>query len=425
MEIELPYGKKMLKVDVPARNLLAVLKPKGYKQNKSPDELIKSALRNPIGTKRLSEIIAEKKKKDSVVIVVDDHTRPCPTDKIIPPLLEELYSAGVKDENILIIFATGSHRSTKPEEAERILGKEVAQRIKYISNDSWGDDFVDVGTTKRGTHVFVKKAYVDADVKILTGDVEIHYFAGFGGGRKSILPGIAKYSTIQDNYKRNFFDPNAKPAKLDGNPMYENMTEAAKLAGVDFTINVVQDDYGIVGAFAGDFDIVLRKGASLVEKIYKAEAPSKADIVITSANGAPHDIDLYQAYKALHLALDVVKERGAIILVAECPDGAGNRNYDEWMKKYKTKEEMKAELEKEFNIGGHKAYYNHLALEKATLFLVSAMPKEDVEKVFLFKYAPTPQAALEEAFNLYGRDSKVLVVPHGSTTLLSVKKQVK
>jgi len=379
--------KKGTTIDVPEKNLAGILRPAEYHVKETPDAIIRNALRNPEGTKKLPDIIKAKKKNGKVAVVVDDHTRPCPTDKILPPLFDELHSAGVKDEDVLIIFATGSHRTTTPEEAEKLLGKEIASRIKYISNDSWGTDFVDVGTTTRGTRVMLKKAFYDADVKILTGDVEIHYFAGYGGGRKSILPGIVRYDTIQDNYKRNFFDPNARPAKLNGNPMYENMTEAAGFAGVDYTINVVQDEKGIVGAYAGDFDVVLKRGAALVEKIYMVKTKEKADIVISSANGSPHDIDLYQAYKALHLALAVVKDSGSIILLAECPEGPGNKNYESWMKKYKTKEEMRKELDREFNIGGHKAYYNLLAVEKADIYLVTAMPKEEVERTYRFKYA--------------------------------------
>jgi len=279
--------KKGTTIDVPEKNLAGILRPAEYHVKETPDAIIRNALRNPEGTKKLPDIIKAKKKNGKVAVVVDDHTRPCPTDKILPPLFDELHSAGVKDEDVLIIFATGSHRTTTPEEAEKLLGKEIASRIKYISNDSWGTDFVDVGTTTRGTRVMLKKAFYDADVKILTGDVEIHYFAGYGGGRKSILPGIVRYDTIQDNYKRNFFDPNARPAKLNGNPMYENMTEAAGFAGVDYTINVVQDEKGIVGAYAGDFDVVLKRGAALVEKIYMVKTKEKADIVISSANGSP------------------------------------------------------------------------------------------------------------------------------------------
>ena len=420
MNIHLPYGKKGTTVNVPEKNLAGILRPAEYKAKEDPKSLIKNALKNPDGTKKLSEIVKAKKKKDVVAIAVDDHTRPCPTDEILPPLLDELYAAGVKDENILIIFATGSHRTTTKEEAEKLLGKDITSKIKYISNDSWGTDFVDIGTTKRGTKVMLKKAFYDADIKILTGDVEIHYFAGYGGGRKSILPGIVRYDTIQDNYKRNFFDPNARPAKLTGNPMYENMTEAARFANVDYTINVVQDEKGIVGAYAGDFDVVLKKGAALVEKIYMAKAKEKADIVISSANGAPHDIDLYQAYKALHLALAVVKDKGTIILLAECPEGPGNKNYETWMKKYKTKEEMRKELDREFNIGGHKAYYNLVAIEKADIYLVTAMPKEEVEGLYRFKYAKTVDEALDHALKKHGKDASVLVIPEGSTTVSGV-----
>lgn len=421
MEIKLPYGRTKLTVNVPDENLVGVLRPNEYHVKETADELIRRALRNPDGTKKLAEIVREKKKVETCAIVVDDHTRPCPTDKILPPLLEELYSAGIRDEQILIIFASGSHRTTTKEEAEKLLGVDVASRIKYISNESWGSDFVDVGTTRRGTKVLLKKAYYEADLKILTGDVEIHYFAGYGGGRKSILPGIVHYSTIQDNYKRNFFDPNARPAKLDGNPMYENMTEAARMAGVDFCINVVQnEEHQVVGAFAGDFDRVLRNGAKLVEKMYMVKAKEKGDIVITAANGSPHDIDLYQAYKALHLALNVTKEGGTIILVAECPDGAGNKNYEEWMRKYRTKEEMKAELDKQFNIGGHKAYYNLLAVERFEIYLVTAIPKEEVEKTYRFKYAGTVDEALQKAFKRHGLNAKVLVIPEGTSTVSSV-----
>jgi nickel-dependent lactate racemase len=420
MKIHLPYGRSGSSVEVPEKNLAGVLRPAEYKVKETPEQLIRKALQNPEGTKKLSDIVKSKKKKDLVAIAVDDHTRPCPTDRMLPPLLEELYSAGVRDENILIIFATGSHRTTTKDEAEKLLGKDIASRIRYISNDSWGTDFVDIGTTKRGTKVMLKKAFYDADVRILTGDVEIHYFAGYGGGRKSILPGIVSYPTIQDNYKRNFFSPDARPAKLDGNPMYENMTEAARFARVDYTINVVQDEKGIVGAYAGDFDVVLKKGAALVEKIYMAKAKEKADIVISSANGAPHDIDLYQAYKALHLALAVVKDRGSVILLAECPEGPGNKNYESWMKKYSTKEEMRTELDREFNIGGHKAYYNLLAVEKADIHLVSAMPKDAVENLYRFKYAKTADEALAQAFKKHGKDAKVLVIPEGSTTVSSL-----
>ncbi len=424
MRLSLPYGKRELSVNVEKENLLGVLTPKEVKPGKDPQDVIRDALKNPTGTGRIQDIIKKKWRGGKIAVVVDDHTRPCPTAEILPPLFDELYSAGVGNENITIIFATGSHRAVKNSEAKTLLGEDVASKIKYISNDCWEDDFICVGTTSRGTEVKVKKAFHEADIRILTGDVEIHYFAGYGGGRKSVLPGVCSYSTIQHNYKRNFFHPNSKPGILEGNPMYENMTEAAELAKVDFTVNVVQTEGGIIGAFSGDFDSVLKRGAALVDEVYRVQAKEKADIVVTAASGAPHDIDLYQAYKALHLGLNVVKEGGVIILVAECREGVGNgvghQNYHEWMGKYKTKKEMQEELEKEFTIGGHKAYYQLKAMEKAKLFLVADMPKEEVEGLFRLKYARTPDMALEEAYKIMGKNAKVLVIPEGITTLSSV-----
>jgi len=422
MKIKLPYGERELTVDVSDENLLEILKPKEFGINKDAETIIREALENPIKTRRLREIARE---GNRVVIAVDDHTRPCPTNRILPPLLDELYAAGIRDSDITLIFATGSHRAVSNDEAKRLLGGDIASRIKHISNDCWGDDFVSIGTTSKGTEVSIKKAFHDADLKILTGDVEIHYFAGYGGGRKSVLPGVSRYKTIQSNYQENFFHPDSRPGKLNGNPMHENMTEAAEMAGVDFTINIVQTEKGVIGAFAGHFDDVLRKGVNLVNGVYKIMAKEKADIVITAANGAPHDIDLYQAYKAIHLALNVIKERGVIVLVAECREGVGNgvgaQNYGDWMKRFRTKEEMEEELKKKFTIGGHKAYYQLKAMEKASIILVTDMPQDEVEKVYRLDYGRNPDDALAKAFEIMGRDAKVLVMPEGLTTLSSVE----
>jgi len=419
----LPYGEGAKTIKVPDDNLLDVLRPKEFTVDKTPEQMIKNALDNPQGTKRIRDIA---KKGDTVAIAVDDHTRPCPTHLMLPPLLEELSSCGIKNEDTTIIFATGSHRTVKDDEAIRLLGADIASEINYISNDCWGEDFTYIGDTSKGTPVHLKQVFHEARLKILTGDVEIHYFAGYGGGRKSVLPGVVSYKTIQDNYQRNFFHPQSRPGVLDGNPMYENMTEAARMSGVDYTINIVQTEKSMIGAYGGHYDTVLRMGAKLVDQAYRVTTPAKADIVVTAANGSPHDIDLYQAYKALHLGLNIVKERGVIILVAECAEGVGNgvgaQNYEKWMKKYKTKKEIQLELEKEFNIGGHKAYYQLKAMEKAHIILVTSMPEDEVRETYRLDYAKTPDEALEKAFEKKGDKSGVIVLPEGLTTLSAVKK---
>jgi nickel-dependent lactate racemase len=420
--IKLPYGNTNLNVDVNKENLVQVVYPDEIKPSKSPGEYITRAMECPMGTRRLPTLAKGRK---TVAIAVDDNTRPCPTHLMMPHVLKELYSVGVKKENITIIFATGTHREVKEDEAERILGADAARSIKHISNGCKGDDFTYVGTTSRGTDVEVKNVFMEADLKILLGDVEIHYFAGYGGTRKSILPGICNYSTIQQNYKKNFFHPNSKPGLLDGNPMHENMTEAARLARPDFCLNVVQNSaHKIVGGFAGDIDIVLRKGAELIDRMYKVKVKEKADIVVTAADGSPHDVDMYQAYKAFHLGLNVVKDKGVIVLVAQCPDGHGSRPYYEWMTKYKTAEEMANELKKEFIPGGHKAYYHLMALKKVYCTLVSDMDRNEVEKIFRLRHAENPQEALSEAYKRMGKNARVLVIPKGTTTLIECKEQM-
>ncbi len=415
MDIELPYGERKLKVSVPERNLAGVILPTDISPEEGAREAIVSALERPMGSRPLKEIA--KGRKDAV-IVVDDNTRPCPTWEMMPPVLEVLNKAGIPDGKITVIFATGTHRTVRDDEAQRLLGKDIASRVRYISNDPHGDDFTYVGTTSRGTDIEVKNAYLEADLKILLGDVEIHYFAGYGGGRKSILPGICSYKTIQENYIANFFDHTAAPGILDGNPMYENMTEAARLAPPDFTLNVVQNSrHEIVGAFAGDFDMVLRKGAELIDRMYKVSVKEKADIVIAAADGNPHDINMYQAYKAIHLSLPVVKDGGRIILVAACPDGMGSKAYEEWLREYDTPEEVEAALRKEFIPGGHKVYFQYNAIKRAKISMVTEMNKETVEGLLRFKYEESVQGALEKAIEEYGENSRVLVIPRGTTTL--------
>ncbi len=416
MKVKLPYGNGFLEANVPDENLVEVVYPNEMEPGKDASQYIKEALQKPMGALPLKK---QAKKGMSVAIVVDDNTRPCPTWEMMPHVIKELKEQGIKEDDILVIFATGTHREVKHEEATRLLGQNYAEELEYISNNCHGNDFTYIGTTSRGTDVKIKNAFLEADLKILLGDVEIHYFAGYGGGRKSILPGIAHYSTIQHNYTTNFFHPMAKPGVLDGNPMYENMTEAARLAAPHFCLNVVQNaKHEIVGAFAGDFDLVLRKGAALVDKMYKVKVKEKADIVITAADGSPHDVNLYQAYKAIHLALNVVKENGVIILAAECPDGHGSEPYYQWMKKYKTKEEMEKELSKEFIPGGHKAFYHLKAMDKAKLFIVSDMDRKMLEDVFRMNVFESVDDAIKEALKIKGKDAKILVIPRGTTTLV-------
>ena len=419
MHIELPYGKGTLPLDVPDKNLLDVVVPKEFIQPRQPDFMIKEALHNPLGTDRLSTLVSP---GDTVAIVIDDYTRPCPTKMLLPPVLAELKEAGVNDLDIVIIVATGTHTPPSDDKIKELVGDKIFRNYMVVANDAVHGEHVPVGTTKRGNTVEVLKQYVDADFKILLGDIEYHYFAGYGGTRKSILPGICSKNTIQRNHSL-LFEKHSCMGVLKKNPIHQEMNEAMHRAGCDFALSVVQNSlHRIVGAWAGKPELVMDAGIKLVDTMYKKEISEAADIVITAANGHPHDINLYQSMKAMHTACQVVKPQGVIILVAECPQGHGSQLYTDWLKKYKTSQEIKQALRDNFVIGAHKAFYHRITVENHPVILISEIDGPDVTGLFGFIKEKTLENALEKAFSISGDQSSVLVVPQGTTTFLTVKK---
>jgi len=415
VDVWLPYGKTEVCARIPTRNLLGTIEGKEKPGVADVKAEILRALNEPIASKPLNEIV---KPDHKIAIVVDDMTRPAPTKQMLPPLLEVLNQIGVKDENITIIFGCGTHRAVKPEEAVNILGADIANRYRHISHDCRANDLVYMGTTRTfHTRVSVNKVFADADVRILTGDIELHYYAGYGGGRKSVLPAVSSIETIQNNHA-NILHPHAKTGILDENPIHHDMVEAARLAKVDFILNVVTNSKNeIIKAYAGDLEKAFYEGVKLVEEMYKVPIERRADIVIVSPGGHPQDIDLYQAYKGVDSALEAVKRGGVIILVAECPEGHGHEVFYEWMKKYKTLNEMEKEIKKNFVMGGHKSYYLLRALQKVQIILVSIMPDYYAVNVFKLKTARAINDALNEAFRITGHDAKIWVMPHGNITL--------
>ncbi len=421
VDVWLPYDKTDVCARIPTRNFLGTIEPKEKPGVPDSRAEVLRALNEPIGSKPLNEIV---KSGSKVAMVVDDVTRPAPSKVMVPPLLERLNELGVSDRDITIIFGCGTHRAVKPEEAKELLGVEVVNRVKTISHDCHAKDLVYMGTTKKhGTKVFVNKVFAEADVRILTGDVEMHYYAGFGGGRKSVLPAVSGAETIQHNHALTLH-PEARTSILEGNPVHEDMVEAARLAKVDFILNVVTNSKGeIARAFAGDLEQAFHEGVKLVEEMYKVPIERRADIVVVSPGGYPADINLYQAYKAVDNALDSVKRGGVVVLVAECPEGYGNEMFYEWMVKFKDLKSVEKEIKRHFDLGGFKAYRLSKALEKAQIILVSTMPDYYAVNVFRLRTARALNDALEDAFELAGKDAKVWAIPHGHVTLPIVKTE--
>jgi len=421
VDVWLPYGESDVCIRVPARNFLGSIEAKKAVGISDPESEIKRALKEPIGSKRLTEIAQVNQK---VAIVVDDATRDAPSELMLLPVLEELNSVGVKDKDITIIFGCGTHRVVTTIEAKKLLGKEVISRIKTISHNCKSEDLVYIGKTKsHGTKVRVNRVFAEADLKILLGDVGFHYYAGYGGGRKSVMPAISCSQTIQNNHAM-LLNSKARTGILEGNPVHEDMTEAAKLAKVDFIVNVVTNSKGeLVRAFAGDLEKAFYEAIKLVDELYRVTVDRRADIVVVSAGGHPGDINLYQAYKGLDNALEVVKRNGTIILVAECPEGHGNQVFYEWMMRFGELKKVEREVKRHFVMGGHKAYYLLKAQKNHAIILVSSLPDYYASDIFKLKTARAVNDAFKEALKISGSASKVWVMPEGNHTLPSVRSQ--
>ncbi len=408
--LTLRYGRSEVGVNIPRENLLQIVEPNELLGAKDEIAEIGEALTNPINSKRLSELVRDGQK---VVIAVSDITRPTPSHKLLPPLLQELNDGGIPDEDITIVFATGLHRGLTEGEMKQQVGLDVHNRVKCTNHDV--DDCTYIGTTGRGAKVSVLRAVVNADIVVCVGTIELHYFAGYSGGAKSILPGVSSGETIEMNHKLMLL-PGASSGKVDS-PVRADMEEAGAMLGVDFILNVVLNaKKEIVKAFAGDMIGAHRAGVVYVDKMYKVPVKGKADIAIASSGGAPKDLNMYQAYKALDNATHAITEKGSIILVAECAEGLGNETFERWVNEAKSPGDVIRRIKQRFVLGGHMAAQIARIVEKHDIYLVSAMPEELAKKTF-FIPAKDAQDALTRAMEKHGKDVKVIVMPYGNSTL--------
>lgn len=319
MQIQLAYGRDGLWVEFP--DAVTVIEPRFV--TGLPDEraALVAALRSPEGTRPLRDLVQP---DGTVAVVFSDLTRPMPNDRVLPPLLEELAMAGVPDERVVLINALGTHRSQTEEELVEMLGTEVAQLYRVVQHDAWDDaNLTEVGTNRSGRAVRVNRAYMEASVRILTGFVEPHFFAGVSGGPKAVLPGIASIETIMDNHGSAMMaDPNATWAVTEGNPIWEEMLAVAQYTEPSFLLNVTLNRRReITGVFAGDLVTAHRTGVAFVRETAMQPVSAPFDVVVTSNSGYPLDLNLYQSVKGMAAAAQIVRPGGDIIVAAECWDG--------------------------------------------------------------------------------------------------------
>ncbi|MDD4619429.1 MAG: nickel-dependent lactate racemase [Methanosarcina sp.] len=407
-KIPLAFGNSTIELDIPEKNISSVILPSEPEKKEDSTSLIKKALENPIKSRRLSEIVNSNSR---IVIIVSDITRPTPTAKFLPLLLEELYLGGAKDENITIVFALGLHRNQTAEESRKLVGEEIYEKIRCIQHDT--SRCRHIGITSRGTPIEIFEDVLDADVIIGTGSIEFHYYAGYSGGAKSVLPGVSSHEAVIANHKM-MIDEKAVSGRVDG-PVRQDMEEAAKVSGLVFILNVMLDSKKeIVAAVAGDFIEAHRKGVEVVDSMYKVPV-EPADSVIVSCGGFPKDINLFQANKALDHATQAVKEGGSIILVAECAEGIGNQVYECWNRECRSPDDAIERFKQCFEFGGHRTAIIAKVSKKFRLYLVSKLSDEQTKTAF-FTPMPDVKTALSAVLS-ENPDAKIHLMPHGGQTL--------
>jgi len=369
---------------------------------------------DPIGSRPLLELLNEKE-INSLVIVVNDVTRYTPYNYMLPPLLETLEKAGIGEEEITFVVATGVHEPHSDQQNIEIFGKEVHEKYKFHHHDCDGE-VVDIGKLSTGSELKINKITAEADFVITTGVILPHYMAGFSGGRKSILPGVADRAAIENNHA-NMVRVMAENPSLAENPINQEMFEAAEMLGVDFIINVVTNSSRkIVKVVSGELRKAWEAGIDISAEMYHVEIEEKADAAVVSSGGFPRDINVYQAQKALDHADHAVKEGGTIIWVAECSEGLGEERFENWMTEAEKPEDNIKRIKEKFLIGGHKAFAVSKVAEEKDVVLLSALSREMTENMFLKKISSLEEAVdyLEEK---YDGNYKAYIMPQGSLTV--------
>lgn len=422
--IPIPYYTSSLDLHIAEENLEAVItaRTEEYDPGRSEKELVEEALRNPIGTPRLRELAKGKKK---VVLVTSDHTRAVPSKLTLPILLKEIRE-GNPDADITILIATGLHRPTTEEEQRRMFGDEIVDNEKIAINKAFQDeDFDFVCPLPSGAELWVNRLALDCDLLITEGFIEPHFFAGFSGGRKSILPGICNAATVNENHSyKAISSPYSTTGVLEHNPIHEDMIYAARKVNVQFILNVaLNGEKKVVAAFAGDLEQAHATGVKFVREL--AQCPSiTGDIVITSNGGYPLDQNLYQSPKAVATAEACCKDGGVIIMCASCFDGMGGTNFEKLIVRG-TVDEIDAYLSKippkETIAEQWCAQIYSRILKKHKVILVTTYLDHDLVRKANLIPASSPDEALEMAYGMMGKDAKVVVIPDG-VSVLAVKE---
>jgi len=412
-EIKLPYGSSLLKARIPAKNLAYTLNTKDTKGLVNESEAVTSSLKAPIECPPLSDCVS---KSDNVVVLVTDNTRPCPDDRLLPPILAELETK-VPRENITIIVAVGLHPPLDKPELIKKLGRDIVDNYHVINHDV--NQTVYIGTTSRGTPVDINTKVIAADFRVSTGFIEPHFFAGFSGGRKSIAPGVFSVRSAYKNHGYQMIEhPCVRAGILKGNPLHEDLVEQAKMAKLNFIVNVLLNKQReITHVVAGDPIKAHETGCQLEKDVAGVKVNHRVDITITTNSGAPLDLDLYQSCKGIDTAAQITNDGGIIIAASACSDGVGPEAFRELHASVSSPKEVLRKIKREEPIGVQ--WENQILARtqlKNDIYLVSGL-EDSVVRDMMMTPIRTIEEGLARAFEVLGNDAEIVVIPEGPLVL--------
>lgn len=410
--IDLPYGHETVSVRVPSDKLVGVFVPRGLPPVADTAGALREALAHPVGGPRLRDMALG---AGRVAIGIEDASRPVPSALLVDAVMSELEAAGISPGQVTVIVATGLHRPMTEDELAPALGRWFG-RVRHENHDPKDPQrLVHLGRTSLGTDISVNRSFIEADLKITTGDVEYHQFCGYGGGAKGVYPGMADAAAIRANHSRMDL-PGTGPGSIDGNPVRQEINEVGRMAGVSFNVSVAMDaEHRIVAVSAGDPDASFRQACRFVDEMYLVDVPCRADLVIASPGGHPKDIDLYQSQKAIEEATHVVKPGGNVLVTARCSEGSGSKLFEAWMDEAYTADDIIRRIKEDFVMGGHKAYQIAREVQRAKIHLYSEIPPGRVRAWLM-----TPVRSTQDIDQRIAQSQSVMVLPQATLVLARV-----
>ena len=413
MEIKFPYGNQELYWNAPPRTRVLTSRVDQLRNSADGQEIVRAAMAQPINSPTLRELAIGKK---TCTIIISDHTRPVPSKDILPPMLEELRE-GNPEIDITLLVATGFHRLTTMDEIERKVGTDIACHEKIVVHDCQRNN-VRVGTLPSGAPLIIDRLAAETDLLVAEGFIEPHFFAGFSGGRKSVLPGICDRVTVLGNHCSKFIDsPNARTGVLEGNPIHQDMVAAARIAKLAYIVNVVIDENKeTVAAFAGDFEAAHLDGTAFLRKYCGVKA-MPADVSITTNGGAPLDQNIYQCVKSMTAAEATTRPGGVIILCAECADGTGGEGFYHSLRDCESAEQLYEQFmqtpQSETVPDQWESQILARILKNHPVIVVTNPSLETTVKEMKMQYAPTVEQAFQMACTQVDSAPDVTVIPNG------------